>query len=64
MDFDNGGDFDGAGGIGGRSMGNRQNHDRGRIICGALDRQHDHTRTIFAPLVVARLALMMPKIGI
>jgi len=64
MDFDDGGDFDGACGIGGSSMGDRQNHNRGRIIRGALDRQHDHARTIFSPFLATCFALVMPKIGI
>ncbi len=64
MPFDRGGNFNGGRGISRSSMRDRENHNDRRVIRRALDRQHDHAWTIFAPFFPSRFALMMPQIGI
>lgn len=54
MTFDRGRNFNCTGGIGGRSMRDRQNHNDRCVIRWALNRKHDHARTIFAPFFQTR----------
>lgn len=64
MTFYSGRNFNCTRGIGGRRVCDRQNHDDRSVIRRALDRKHDHARTIFAPFVPSRFVLVMPQIGL
>jgi hypothetical protein len=64
MTFDCSRNFNGARGIGGRSVRDWQNNNDGRVIRRALNRQHDYARTIFAPFFPSRFVLVVPQIGI
>ena len=45
-------------------MRDRENDNNRRVIRGALDREHDNARAIFAPFFPTCFVFVMPQIGI
>ena len=64
MTFDCCRNFNGACGISGSSMRDRQDHNDRCVIRWPLDRQHDHPRTILATFFPSGRVLAMPQIGV